>query len=323
MHSAQHGPETAGRHRRVEASAALTETGRHRAVAARPEPVAAPAVVEPVRRRHAADAAPATHPDARVRTRSRTPQRLVAGTALLAIAMAPVLARSSSALGLHDAVAAEVAANPDQAEDTLEALSRGGVLAASITPSPTAEPDSVTAGTGGPSTPSGSTSAGTGTAGPATAGSAPSGSTSSGSTPSGSTPSGSTSSGPTPDGGTPGAGPSSTASAPPVVGGQSAPGAPLTPDGGSTVPTAAGSAPSPAPGTGPTTDPTTQAGGSPTAGTPEASVPEDQAAPTRTTAEQEVAPVTTDATTPTSRAAEPTGDPIESVIASITAVLGG
>jgi hypothetical protein len=90
--------------------------------------------VEPVRRRHAAEDAPRSRP---VRTRGRTPQRLLAGTTLLAIAMAPVLARSTSGLGMHDAVAAELAANPGQTEDTLEQLSRGGILAGLSTPSPT------------------------------------------------------------------------------------------------------------------------------------------------------------------------------------------
>lgn len=130
------GPETTGRHRRVEvpvqAAPALTDTGRHRAVTVPP----ASAGSEPVRRRHAADAAPATHPDARVPSRSRAPRRILAGTALVAVALAPVLARSTSALGMHDAVAADVAAHPDQAEETLEQLNRGGVLAGAVTPSP-------------------------------------------------------------------------------------------------------------------------------------------------------------------------------------------
>jgi hypothetical protein len=75
-----------------------------------------------------------------LRARGRTPQRLLAGTTLLAIAMAPVLARSTTGLGMHDAVAAELAANSGQAEDTLEQLSRGGILAGLSTPSPTPGP---------------------------------------------------------------------------------------------------------------------------------------------------------------------------------------
>ncbi len=150
VYSAAHGPEDTGRHRRVEA-AALTDTGRHRAVAL-PAPPAAPAPA-PARRRHAADAAPATHPDARVQPRGRRSRRLVAGTVLVTIAFAPVLARSSSALGMHDAVAAEVAANPDRADDTLEALSRGGALVGLATPTPAAGP-----ATAGPEEPAGTPS---------------------------------------------------------------------------------------------------------------------------------------------------------------------
>src|SRR4051812_12516820 len=93
-------PGTTGRHRRVEATPEpLTRTARHRAVTNQAVSAVAP------RRRHAADAAPPTHPDARPRPRGRAPQRLLAGTALLAIALAPVLERSASALGEHDAIA--------------------------------------------------------------------------------------------------------------------------------------------------------------------------------------------------------------------------
>jgi hypothetical protein len=140
VRSAEHGPETTGRHRRVETPSALTETGRHRAIETRPEPSA------PARRRHAAPDEPRVQATARPQRagRGRTPQRLLAGTTLVAIALAPVLARSSSGLGLHDAVAAELAANPDQAEDTLEALGRGGLLAGSITPTLAPTPVSVT-----------------------------------------------------------------------------------------------------------------------------------------------------------------------------------
>src|SRR4051812_23621051 len=110
--------------------------------------MAAPAVpVEAPRRRHAADVAPPTHPDARPPVgpprrrpaadvapppppaarppvRGRALRRVLAAAALVVIAVAPVLDRSTSALGLHDAVAAELAAHPDQAEDTLDALGR-------------------------------------------------------------------------------------------------------------------------------------------------------------------------------------------------------
>ncbi|MGY5882415.1 hypothetical protein [Modestobacter lacusdianchii] len=123
MHDAGPGPETTGRHRRGETTPPLTDTGRHRAVIAELDPTP-----EPARRRHAADVAPKAHPDAVRRRRSRAPQRILAGTALLAVALAPVLARSNSALGLHDALAAEVAAHPDRATDTLEAISRGGLI---------------------------------------------------------------------------------------------------------------------------------------------------------------------------------------------------
>jgi hypothetical protein len=155
-----------GRHRRVAAPPALTETGRHRAISA-----AQIAADEPARRRHAADAAPTTHPDAQLRRRSRTPQRLVAGVSLLAIALAPVLARSASGLGLHDAVAAEVAAHPDQAERTLEELSRGGILAGAVTPAPA--PTSVSTDTPGRTQPSSSSSStGSSTSSSGTAGTA-------------------------------------------------------------------------------------------------------------------------------------------------------
>src|SRR3954452_16658612 len=117
VHSAPHGPETTGRHRRAETPPALPETGRHRAIAAAPPHTPGPS--EPVRRRHAADTAPLTHPDARRRTRirSRSLQCGVASAGLLAIAVAPVLARSSHDLGLLDAVAAAFAAQPGNTSD--------------------------------------------------------------------------------------------------------------------------------------------------------------------------------------------------------------
>src|SRR4051794_8785294 len=130
VHSALHGPETTGRHRRVETPPALAETGRHRAIAAPPPPT--PGSSEPVRRRHAADTAPLTHPDARRRTRigSRALQCGLASAGLLAVAVAPVLARSSHDLGLRDAVAAAFAAQPDNTSDE---ENRGSVLAGSGT----------------------------------------------------------------------------------------------------------------------------------------------------------------------------------------------
>ena len=129
MHNAGPDPETKGHHRRVEARPAVTpgaptDNGRHRALAAPNAELARP------RRRHAADEAPRHHPDAR-RSR-RAPQRVAAAAALLAVALAPVLARSSSALGLHDAVAAELAAHPGQADEAREALGRGGQLASPV-----------------------------------------------------------------------------------------------------------------------------------------------------------------------------------------------
>ena len=122
MQDAGSGPETTGRHRRAESP--LADTGQHRPVSSR----SAPEVQTAPRRRHAADVAPKAHPDAVRRARGRTPQRILAGAALVAVALAPVLARSTSALGLHDALAAEVAAHPDHAGDTLEAISRAGLI---------------------------------------------------------------------------------------------------------------------------------------------------------------------------------------------------
>jgi hypothetical protein len=136
----------------------LTDTGRHRAV------TNLPTTVEPVRRRHAADAVPSSHPDARPRGRSRAPQRILAGTTLVAIALAPVLARSNSGLGLHDAVAAELAAHPGQTEDTLEALSRGGILAGSVTPTPAPGSSAASSTSQSTSSPDGSARRGAGSA---------------------------------------------------------------------------------------------------------------------------------------------------------------
>lgn len=135
VHTDRPGPETSGRHRRVQQPPAPTDTGRHRVVAASPVQPALPDPEAPVRRRHAADEAPSSHPDAR-RPSSRTPQRILAAAVLLLITATPVLARSTSALGLNDAVAAEIAAHPDQAGDTLTELHRGGVLAGAASPSP-------------------------------------------------------------------------------------------------------------------------------------------------------------------------------------------
>jgi hypothetical protein len=66
--------------------------------------------------------------------RGRIPQRLLALTALSAIALTPVLARSNSALGLHHAIAAELAANPSRMQATLDDLTRGAELAGRTTP---------------------------------------------------------------------------------------------------------------------------------------------------------------------------------------------
>ncbi|TWH75327.1 hypothetical protein JD78_03883 [Modestobacter roseus] len=66
--------------------------------------------------------------------RSRAPQRLLALTALSAIVLAPTLARSSSSLGFSDAIAAELAAHPDQVPATLEALNRGAAVSGLETP---------------------------------------------------------------------------------------------------------------------------------------------------------------------------------------------
>jgi len=55
-------------------------------------------------------------PPGRVRPSRDARTRLIR----LAIAVAPVLARSGSTLGPHDAVAAELAAHPDRTDSTLE-----------------------------------------------------------------------------------------------------------------------------------------------------------------------------------------------------------
>ncbi|MGY2078742.1 hypothetical protein [Modestobacter sp. SYSU DS0657] len=174
MHAAAQGPETTGRHRRIDAGTTLTETGRHRAVSAQPQ--AAPAVprhryavpdlppppplVTPRTPRYAATELPPPPPlqagrsraaghgrpaaqrpagqrrpkaaaKPRQRTASRLTQQVVACSALVVMALAPVLARSGTGLGLHDAVAAEVAAVPDRADATLAELERGNELSGS------------------------------------------------------------------------------------------------------------------------------------------------------------------------------------------------
>ena len=145
-----------GRHRATEETSALSEIGRHRAAT----PASALPNANPGRRRHA-DVALHSRRNAWRHSRSRTPQRILAFATLAAIAVAPVLARSSSGLGLHDAVAAEIAAHPSEAADTLEQLSRGDTLtgistAVSIPMPVTAEPD---AGQGtATATPGGTTS---------------------------------------------------------------------------------------------------------------------------------------------------------------------
>ncbi|MCZ2822740.1 hypothetical protein O2V63_20580 [Modestobacter sp. VKM Ac-2977] len=105
-----------------------------------------------MRRRHAADEAPSSHPDAR-RPRGLTPRRVLAGAVLLLVAATPVLARSASAFGLDDAAAAEVAAHPDRTDDTLATITGGAVLAGA--PSPSATPADRTPG----SSPSGAAAA--------------------------------------------------------------------------------------------------------------------------------------------------------------------
>src|SRR4051812_10919599 len=90
VQSAGHGSETTGRHRRVEAPPAPTNTARHRAVTIPPaDQRPAPA---PIRRRHAAASAPSPPPDAVTRPRSRAPRRVLVGVALFAVALGPVLA---------------------------------------------------------------------------------------------------------------------------------------------------------------------------------------------------------------------------------------
>ncbi|WP_369131415.1 hypothetical protein [Modestobacter roseus] len=175
MHAAAQGPETTGRHRRIDAGTTLTETGRHRAVSAEPQAAPAapryaygapdlpppPPLVTPRTPRYAASELPpppplhtgsartagqgrpaAQHPTGqrrrpeaastpRQRTGSRLTTQIVACSALVVMALAPVLARSGTGLGLHDAVAAEVAAVPDRADDTLAELERGSELSGS------------------------------------------------------------------------------------------------------------------------------------------------------------------------------------------------
>ncbi|CCH85892.1 protein of unknown function [Modestobacter italicus] len=142
MLEAGQGPETTGRHRPVETAPVFADMVPHRAVAS----VSPLPTVQLVGRRHAAPVAPSEHPYVLVPQRlSRAPQRLLACAALAIIAVAPVLARSSSNLGLHDAIAADMAANPDDAQDTLEALSgeglTGAVTASSIGLPAVAAPD--------------------------------------------------------------------------------------------------------------------------------------------------------------------------------------
>ena len=141
MHDAGHGPETTGRHRQPQAvsSPPSAPISRHRTQ--EPE-----APVERPRRRHALPknsgaGRPKKQRRHGVQACSATPKgpsrllrRTLVTLALAAMAVGPVLARSTSTLGLHDAVAAEIAANPGQADGTLEALRRGGILAGSVTP---------------------------------------------------------------------------------------------------------------------------------------------------------------------------------------------
>jgi hypothetical protein len=294
VQSAGHGPETTGRHHRVETPPALTETGRHRLASVRHAPE--PTSVEPARRRHAADAAPATHPDARVHRRSRAPRRVLTGAALLAIAVAPVLARSTSGLGMHDAVAAELAAHPDQTDDTLEALRRGGILAGSLTP--TSSTASVTTGIASTSSPTASSSGGSDTT------RATSASTDS----SARSPAGTATAAPGPS-------TSSDASASSAAGGSST---------GTPVPTSGQPT-----GGGPTGTETTATSGSADDPDPTPTESDSQDQPTPVEPEPSespdtdvVAPQTTDATTPTGQAAESSGNVVGTIIATLTGVLG-
>jgi hypothetical protein len=286
VQSAGQGPETTGRHRRV-AAPPLTDTGRHRAVTIPPAPAPTPA--EPVRRRHAMPDSLRSRP---LRTRGRTPQRLLAGTTLLAIAMAPVLARSTTGLGMHDAVAAELAANSGQAEDTLEQLSRGGILAGLSTPTPTPGP-SASAGSSSTASPGSAASRG----GAQDVGGQDIGGQKDGE-PSSAT--GSSASSPAPT------------SAP--TSNDSTTGSPST---GSQT-------------TGPTTPKFQSQAPDVTPLTPTPSAPEEQAIPEEpepsdapTSEEDTTAPQTTEAPTPTGEPSETPGNVVETVIGTPTDTLGG
>jgi hypothetical protein len=98
-----------------------------------------PAAAEPARRRHAALPLTAETPGRRrhgapeqpahSRRARRMPRRLLVALTLAAVAAAPVLARSTSSLGLPDVLAAQVAANPERAEETIAAVRDGNALA--------------------------------------------------------------------------------------------------------------------------------------------------------------------------------------------------
>ena len=86
----------------------------------------------------------------------RQAHRVLGALILVAIAGGPVLARSTSTLGMPDALAAQVAADPERAVETLAEVRRGGTLAGaaattSAQASATAGAAPSTAGTAGTS----------------------------------------------------------------------------------------------------------------------------------------------------------------------------
>jgi len=95
--------------------------------------VSAGSVAAPTPRRRVRTPPPPTR-SALQRLNSRRVRQALTLAALPLIALCPVLARSTSGLGMDDAIAAEMAAHPDQADDLLEALDRGRVLAGLATP---------------------------------------------------------------------------------------------------------------------------------------------------------------------------------------------
>ena len=71
--------------------------------------------------------------------------RVLALTALPLLALAPVMARSASSFGMGNAIAAEIAAHPDQTDTLIAALDRGRVLAGLTTPVTRPTPPAVAA----------------------------------------------------------------------------------------------------------------------------------------------------------------------------------